>query len=344
MNCGATRTSKRTDLTRAATAKLFLSWLTGKASQAELATTQDISTRTLQRWFAPFWAYRPRPVPDGVIHPVIGIDGIWLTRTRICLIASTPDGTVLDWVWAQSENSHSWGDLLSGLPAPDVVVIDGGSGIRKALRLHWPETRVQRCLFHIQAAVRRHTTLNPRLEAGKELKALATTLGRISTRGEATEWLRQYNQWHQHYKEFLAERTWFNNRKWEFTHRRLRTARRHIDDVIRAGHLFTYLEPELENLQIPKTTSWHEGQINAGLRTMLRDHRGMHLKHRVRAVDWWLYQHTARPEPIEHIIKHKPRKPTPAPTEQELWEQTGRPVTYDTNPVFTEFHTSGTYH
>ena len=343
MSCGVSRSIKRSDLSREATARLFLKWLSGKASQAELAASQRVSTRTIQRWFAPFWAYRPRPVPDGVIHPVLGVDGIWLTRTRMCLIASTPEGTVVDWVWAQSENSHSWADLFSRLPAPDVVITDGGSGIRKALRTHWPETRIQRCIFHIQSAVRRHTTLNPRLETGKELKALAFILDRISTTEQATQWLDQYNQWHRQYKDFLAERTWFAQRKWEYTHRRLRAARRHLNDVINAGHLFSYLEPDLTDLKVPRTTSWHEGGINAGLRGMLHHHRGMNLTHRIRAVDWWLYQRTSHPKPIKQLIKHKPPQRSPALTEQQLWEQTGRPVTYDTNPVFTEFHTSTNY-
>ena len=35
------------------------------------------------------------------------------------------------------------------LPAPDMVVVDGGRGAAAALAECWPDTKVQRCYFHI---------------------------------------------------------------------------------------------------------------------------------------------------------------------------------------------------
>lgn len=32
---------------------------------------------------------------------------------------------------------------------PLVVVCDGSGGIRKAVKTYWPNTKIQRCLFHI---------------------------------------------------------------------------------------------------------------------------------------------------------------------------------------------------
>lgn len=51
---------------------------------------------------------------------------------------------------------------------------------RGALDQQWRRTRIQRCYFHIRATVIRHTTLNPRLEAGKKVLALTRASGGFS--------------------------------------------------------------------------------------------------------------------------------------------------------------------
>ena len=45
---------------------------------------------------------------------------------------------------------------MAPIPAPDVVVTDGGSGFAKAVRETWPRTRVQRCTFHAFSQVKRY--------------------------------------------------------------------------------------------------------------------------------------------------------------------------------------------
>src|SRR6266567_82869 len=56
------------------------------------------------------------------------------------------------------ESSESWADLLRdckrrGMRAPVLAVGDGALGFWKALREVFPETREQRCWFHVQANV-----------------------------------------------------------------------------------------------------------------------------------------------------------------------------------------------
>lgn len=52
---------------------------------------------------------------------------------------------------------------MAPIPAPDVVVTDGGSGFAKAVRETWPRTGVQRCTFHALSQVKRYTTTQPKL-------------------------------------------------------------------------------------------------------------------------------------------------------------------------------------
>lgn len=44
-----------------------------------------------------------------------------------------------------------------------MVVVDDGRGIGAALAKCWPDTRVQRCYFHIMQTVTRHLSRRPKL-------------------------------------------------------------------------------------------------------------------------------------------------------------------------------------
>ena len=56
---------------------------------------------------------------------------------------------------------------------------DGGTGFKSALKQVWPDTRVQRCVFHAFCQVKRYTTSRPKLQAGIELYALSKELMHI---------------------------------------------------------------------------------------------------------------------------------------------------------------------
>ena len=89
---------------------------------------------------------------------------------------------------------------MNRLPPPQVVVTDGGAGIRKALRNTWPKTRVQRCLFHVKTNTITDLTRKPKTAAGKALLALTNQLLTINTPQEAANWIRLLHQWHQLYE------------------------------------------------------------------------------------------------------------------------------------------------
>lgn len=71
--------------------------------------------------------------PTGEIFDEIQLDGIYLQNGPCCLIAYA-NGHVVDSQWCTTENSTAWSVLLQRMPAPAVVIINGGSGLAKALR------------------------------------------------------------------------------------------------------------------------------------------------------------------------------------------------------------------
>lgn len=126
-SCGTSSTVRRDG--DAAALREFLGWLMSKGSQLEMPG----QGRSFRRRTAGFWEVWPMPVPDGEWHRVLYVDGIWLARDLVVLICRS-DERVVSWYMARSETSRAWSALMDPIPAPDVVVSDGGTGFASAVR------------------------------------------------------------------------------------------------------------------------------------------------------------------------------------------------------------------
>ena len=121
--------------------------------------------RAFRRRTAEFWEVWPMPECVDAVHRVVFVDGIYLARDLVVLIARS-EGHVLSWHMARAETKAAWSALLSKIAPPEMVVTYGGSGFAGAVAEVWPQTMVQRCLWHAFSQVNRHTTSRPRLRAG----------------------------------------------------------------------------------------------------------------------------------------------------------------------------------
>ena len=275
----------------------FVGWLLGKQAQSEL----KVSGRTWRDQTAWCWGIIPKPELTGEIYTIILLDGIRIGGL-VNLIARTPEH-VIDWHWAGWESSYTWEKLLNKLPAPAVVVCDGQKGILLAIARCWPETRIQRCIFHVWQNIRVKLTLHPQTEAGRELLSLSKILLQgIATKEGAQQWQAELADWEQQYGSFIRERTYAQNpkpgqRKWRYTHERVRSAYRQLAKLLRDDQLFTYLDETLTTEPIPRTTNHVEGGINSQLRTKLKLHRGLNQTHQQRLVEWYLYGRTKDQKP-----------------------------------------------
>ena len=335
--CGASATRARGEITAAAQLRLFITWLLSPAGQHRLPMpARTFRARTAWCWRVP----PPRPTPDGVVHPVLMLDGTYFQGWCVLI---TYDGThVIDWQWCDKESKAAWSALLDRIPAPGMVVIDGGTGAAAAIAASWPDTRVQRCYFHIFQVIRRHLTLTPRLQPGRELLALTKALMKVQDLDAAAAWLGEYASWDARWEQFLKERTHAGTgaarptgihagARWWYTHRRLRRARAMLRRLINRNELFTWLEPalqELQNATLPRTTSPLEGGPNAAIKALLRAHRGMRTAHAVIAVDWLLNSLTAHPIDPWSLVTDE-YKTTTGPRQAPIEEPLG-PALYDT--------------
>jgi hypothetical protein len=248
----------------------------------------------------------PKPVLTGEFYPVILLDGIKIGNL-VDLIARTPEA-VINWHWAGWESSYTWEELLRKLPPPTVVVCDGQKGVLLAITRQWPKTRIQRCIFHVWQNIRTKLSLHPHTEAGQALLELTRDLLRgIATEAQATKWRQKLAVWEKHYGSLIRERTNVVNprpgqRKWWYTHGRLRSAYKQLEKLLRDDQLFTYLDTTLTDQAIPRTTNYLEGGINSQIRTRLKNHRGLNQVHAQRLTDWYLYGRTKDQKPTRKCL------------------------------------------
>lgn len=301
-SCGASAVNRYRRDADAERLSLFLGWLLSKRTQGEMG----LPARTFRAATSRFWRIWPvSPVCDEV-HRVVHVDGIWLKRRCVVLIALSGAENVIGWHLARSESTAAWAALMSRIAPPDVVVTDGGGGIEKARREQWPETRVQRCTFHAFEQVKRCTTTRPRTQAGVDLYAIAKKLLKVGDADGAAAWMAAFAGWCSDYDAFLRERTVVDGVS-KFKHERLRKARRGLERPCREGTLFTYLDADLaEGGDMPATNNAIEGGVNRQIRAVLDGHRGMRLDHMVKAVFWYCASRLERPPTPAEILETMP--------------------------------------
>ncbi|WP_418906632.1 IS1249 family transposase [Glutamicibacter endophyticus] len=303
-NCGASSTQRREDITARKHFTAFYQWATGKQPAARWGT----SRATFQRTTAWCWSVHPTLEPTGEIHRYLMLDGTYVNG--FCVLTAYNGRHITDWQFCDREKTASWTLLLQRIPAPQVVIVDGNGPLASVIKQLWPETRVQRCYFHIRQNIHKHLTRHPRTLPGQQLLVLVKALTKVSTLTESVAWEEQFHQWHAMHQATLKARTYAKHvtgqrpahvkqgQTWWYTHLRLRRAAHLIDSLLRERHLFTWLEDthHEDREELPRTTSPLEGAVNAPIKEILRAHRGLSADHAMTLLEWHLYQHTQDPK------------------------------------------------
>lgn len=271
VSCNVSAVKQRPDTALRHSLQQFVKWLTGVRDQLAIARELGISRMQLSRRFEPCWSLpAPAPAPTTEADHVLILDGVYLSgRTNAVLIARTLT-YVRSWDFHERECFRAWDRFLARIPAPAVVVCDGQKGLSEAIKRHWPHTKIQRCLVHVERFVRSCISMRPKTEAGRDLWKLTRALWDVATVADANTWIRRFHVWEQQYADFLKERSYSpETGRWWYTHRTVRAARSHLRNAI--PHLFTFtVAPET-----PRTSNHVEGGTNARLKELIRRHRGL---------------------------------------------------------------------
>lgn len=274
-SCVSSTVRKRPDTKERHHLTLLTRWLTGNRSLSEVADDHGVSRRTLVRWFAPLWErIRQPPELNPTPNAIYILDGVYLSgRENAALICRTMTAQ-LSWMFAERETLASWLTFLKNLPVPDAAVVDGQKGLLAAILWLWPQTKIQRCLVHIERLARIKLTRQPKTRAGKELLTLVRGLFGVRTRRQRRRWLRAYRRWERRHATFLKERSYGEpkagkKRTWWYTHRNIRAARSLLRNAL--PHLFTFVRYS----HVPRTTNHVEGGVNSRLKELVHRHRGL---------------------------------------------------------------------
>jgi hypothetical protein len=271
--------------TEFSTLSLFISWLLCKSTISEKTNIERHVFARKVKWC---WDIDPVIIFSGQKQKVMQVDAISLDSQNTLTILLGDKG-VIGYIWSESENSDTYYKLLSKFPAPKYLVCDGKNGILKTVKQLWPNTKVQRCIFHVKQYIRQRLTNNPKNQATIDFIKITNRLTKIRNISQANQFIKEFNKWNKKYSDYLKERTYIENSKtnriWSYTHRNLRSANTHIRNLLKNNWLFTYLKDS----DIPNTNNRLEGGINSRLSELSRAHRGISLEHEKRMWEWYLY-------------------------------------------------------
>ncbi len=323
--------------------QIFLKWLFGRQTQKEMPG----GGRSFRRKTAQFWEVWPMPPKIESSREVLFVDGIYMGR-KACVLICCDEENVLGWYLCRYEHAGAYSALLSRIAEPSIVVSDGGTGFAKALKKTWPNTKHQRCIFHVFSQVKRYTTGRPKTAAGAELYDLAKDLLHLKNQREKDRWVHRFIDWMENYHDFLGQMTRDENGQYRPTHERLIKAQNSLIRLLREGTMFTYLDEELldEIGNIPSTNNRIEGGINARLRAMLRDHRGLNIERRIKAVFWWCYMHSPEPLSANELLRNMPTDKSISEIYNRLVSRKkldGSIPTWGDAVVWNELHSSTTF-
>jgi len=209
---------------------------------------------------------------------VVVADMTFVKRTfGVCIFRSPGLRKNLVWKMAFKENALIYHELRWELEKQGfeilAAVIDGKPGL---VEVFW-DMPVQMCHFHQIAIVTRYLTTRPKLPAGQILRQIALLIPRSNeeTMGKCL------GMWHEHWKDFLEEKTYNPLTKRRFyTHKRLRSAYRSL----RRNLYLLYTYQRYPELNIPNTTNSLDGS-HAHLKDMLRIHRGLKRARKLKLID-----------------------------------------------------------
>lgn len=246
--------------------RLFNEYTDGKQTLEQLGNKYGLTKKTVQKYLDSYTLSILEK--DCSKISVVGLDCTFFGRGYGIVLVRCPINSLnIFWKEITTENKEVYEEAKQVLLEHGVnlkaVVLDAKHGIKEVFKSYI----VQICQFHQHQIVRRYLTNNPMTEAGKELLLISQGLTRLSE-----NMFRQLlSEWYQKHQDFLKERTTNPvTGKWNYTHRRLRSAYRSLKNNL--PYLFSF--ERYPELQIPNTNNSLEGTFSR-IKQLLNNHHGL---------------------------------------------------------------------
>lgn len=114
---------------------------------------------------------------------------------------------------------------------------DGWVGIATAFKQVYPGSALQRCLVHIQRQIKNYISMNPKSQAGRDLRQLMV----YDTLSDPFIFPGLWIDWKNKHQDYINEKTIKPSGWWRYTHTKLKKAIAHINnalpDMFQSHHL-----------------------------------------------------------------------------------------------------------
>lgn len=265
----------------------FKKWILERQTYQNLSRESGYSRSSLQRLFYEFLAQAPLLKIQNKRTLHMRMDGTYFKQ--FCLITYQDHSSNYTQLIRFSEDEkyeeikEDLANLLRLGLTIDSMTVDGHKGTLKAIREVLTETKIQRCLVHLQRQSLIWLTKRPKHEPAKDLRKLVLMINKITTHNDKIVWLHQFRSWEKTHKSFYQQKSFNQNPdKYWYTHKLLRRTYMYIKSAI--PNMFHFLDDEA----IPKTTNGIEGFFSH-LKNHLDVHRGLSVEHRKNFIKWYIF-------------------------------------------------------
>ena len=233
--------------------KLWNEYCFWKQNYEELAKKYWFVVKTIQKRLDEYEFIPPIIIPREII---LLMDTTYFWEFWIMVFKDYKTNKVVNYKLVKNENNTDYKNWVKELQNKWWIIKAIVCDWRRWVLTWFPDIPTQMCNFHQVAIIRRYITKKPKLEANKALKWLSELL--VHTDKETfSYYLELY--W-ETYKDFLNERSLWKNWRWDYVHKRTRSAYKSLKNNLK--FLFTWYD-YMWQIDIPNTTNqlewlfWH---------------------------------------------------------------------------------------
>ena len=199
----------------------------------------------------------------------------WGRNFGVLLALENQTGKPLYVAFVKSETVKDYEDAVSSIGNRGYticgLIIDGKQSLFKT----FSDYPIQMCQFHMRQIIRRYLTLNPKMLAAKDLKALVDKLHKA----DEADFKKDYQEWKEKWKDTIDHKSLHKDGRMHYTHRRLRAAMNSLNFYL--PYLFTYQRENCKGM--PNTNNKIEGTFT-DLKKNLNNHSGLTEENRKRFI------------------------------------------------------------
>jgi len=158
----------------------LIEWLIGVENKTVIAKRYGVTRQTLSNEFRSFFRKNPNGMaPFGFKAKMLIVDAKFIHGNSLCTLIAVTEENKIFWEFADSECYGTWYACLMRFDPPEVVIADGQKGVSGFVKRHWPNTKFQRCHFHMVSLVIHYLSRNPKDEAGQKILELMYKLKKV---------------------------------------------------------------------------------------------------------------------------------------------------------------------